>query len=472
MTAITYSFPTVAPVTNTLTPYPSTTSITGFSQYAINSGLTQAFSMWSNAADINFQLGTAVKHINFGYASALNGNPVASTYGVSSTGTFPANFNSASNFWVFINTSRGAIATSPNVNNWGTWVLGHEIGHTILGAGHPPPSLTTAPTDDLRFSIMNYPLNFNGVPLSTVKIPLTLGMTDIASAQTFAASGSATSGQSTAQDGATNYVFTETSVKLGQNATVNGDPSNYVMTLWDRPTTAGGIDTIDTSWMTTGNYINLNAGKFSAIGSGINTAPLVGNGGVEYNVGIAIGAAIENVKGSQANDMIVGNALSNELKGNEGNDLIAGNDGSDFLYGGQGNDALNGGAGNDYIDGGKGGNFLTGGRYSITNLLDINRDTFYIDGTRGNVSVLEPAWWTTITDLEATKNVYLQGWLAGTSKQIGPVSQNGAAGYTGATYQFDMDGNNTVDVLITFTGVSNSTNLHAGYVNGNYNFYL
>jgi Ca2+-binding RTX toxin-like protein len=53
---------------------------------------------------------------------------------------------------------------------------------------------------------------------------------------------------------------------------------------------------------------------------------------------------IENVRGSEFNDVLVGNAGTNSLDGRAGNDSLAGGDGQDTVNGGAGNDTLDGGA--------------------------------------------------------------------------------------------------------------------------------
>ncbi|MHA6346413.1 calcium-binding protein [Roseivivax sp. CAU 1761] len=96
--------------------------------------------------------------------------------------------------------------------------------------------------------------------------------------------------------------------------------------------------------------------------------------------------AIENVLGSNFNDVLHGDAEANSLKGNgggdtiigaggsdhaagnKGNDLVHGGDGSDFVFGDNDADAVAGGAGNDYVetnagmdryaDGGAGDDFI------------------------------------------------------------------------------------------------------------------
>jgi len=80
---------------------------------------------------------------------------------------------------------------------------------------------------------------------------------------------------------------------------------------------------------------------------------------------------IENIRGSNANDTIIGNAQNNhifgghgddKLIGGDGNDLLSGGDGNDLLKGGKQNDLLLGGDGNDTLRGGQGKDILDGGR--------------------------------------------------------------------------------------------------------------
>ena len=56
---------------------------------------------------------------------------------------------------------------------------------------------------------------------------------------------------------------------------------------------------------------------------------------------------IENLRGSDFNDILTGNNQSNGLSGGPGNDLLWGSSGNDYLKGGEGADRLVGGSGND-----------------------------------------------------------------------------------------------------------------------------
>ena len=76
-----------------------------------------------------------------------------------------------------------------------------------------------------------------------------------------------------------------------------------------------------------------------------------------FDGGFATGdsfSGIEDLIGSDFNDILVGNIRANSLVGNAGNDFLNGDRGTDVLLGGDGNDTLIGGFGRDTIDGGDG----------------------------------------------------------------------------------------------------------------------
>jgi Ca2+-binding RTX toxin-like protein len=75
---------------------------------------------------------------------------------------------------------------------------------------------------------------------------------------------------------------------------------------------------------------------------------------------------IENVIGSQGNDVIWGNGAANVLDGRGGNDEIRGQGGDDRLLGGDGNDKLFGGSGRDTYFGQAGNDTLDAGNESAT----------------------------------------------------------------------------------------------------------
>ena len=70
---------------------------------------------------------------------------------------------------------------------------------------------------------------------------------------------------------------------------------------------------------------------------------------------------IENVYGSNAADLIVGDSGQNLLSGRDGNDTLDGGAGQDSVIGGTGDDSITGGANNDILIGGSGNDTIDGG---------------------------------------------------------------------------------------------------------------
>ena len=81
---------------------------------------------------------------------------------------------------------------------------------------------------------------------------------------------------------------------------------------------------------------------------------------------LVVSGVIENVRGCDTADFIVGNEVANLIYGDQdrtgvgGNDTLNGADGKDKLFGGVGSDYLYGGAGNDTIYGDAGNDSITG----------------------------------------------------------------------------------------------------------------
>ncbi len=81
--------------------------------------------------------------------------------------------------------------------------------------------------------------------------------------------------------------------------------------------------------------------------------------------------SIENIVGSQGNDVIIGSVANNVISGGNGNDSLSGGFGDDSLFGGAGDDVLDGGYGFDLIDGGDG--------------IDTTTYDFYFGGINANL---------------------------------------------------------------------------------------
>jgi Ca2+-binding RTX toxin-like protein len=89
---------------------------------------------------------------------------------------------------------------------------------------------------------------------------------------------------------------------------------------------------------------------------------------VDLKTGIATGqgvdtlSGVEQVKGSNFDDTLLGDGADNKLQGVQGNDEIAGKGGNDVLGGSGGNDNIRGGSGDDNLKGGPGIDRLAGGK--------------------------------------------------------------------------------------------------------------
>ncbi len=138
-----------------------------------------------------------------------------------------------------------------------------------------------------------------------------------------------------------------------------------------------------------------------------------------------------------------GAPINFQFIGDSSGEVVIGTANNDFINVAGGFDAVNAGAGNDVIDGGTESNFLTGGT---------GTDIFFVDG-RGGV-----ATWSTITDWQAGEQLSVWGWNPGTSRIVSWV-QAGAAGYEGLTMHADLDNNGTIDVSVTFTGITSQAQL-------------
>jgi RTX calcium-binding nonapeptide repeat (4 copies) len=82
--------------------------------------------------------------------------------------------------------------------------------------------------------------------------------------------------------------------------------------------------------------------------------------------------SIQNIRGSERHDAILGDMVGNFLRGDDGDDLIDGRSGDDALFGNAGADTLMGGAGRETLAGGQGADLIDGGEGH--DLLDYSLD--------------------------------------------------------------------------------------------------
>ncbi|WP_109467539.1 calcium-binding protein [Albibacillus kandeliae] len=92
---------------------------------------------------------------------------------------------------------------------------------------------------------------------------------------------------------------------------------------------------------------------------------------------------VENVRGSDYNDRIIGDGKANELEGEGGSDKLYGMNGRDKLFGGAGRDLLNGGNGNDDLYGNGGADkFVFKGNFGHDTIHD-----FQTGGTKERIDL-------------------------------------------------------------------------------------
>lgn len=131
--------------------------------------------------------------------------------------------------------------------------------------------------------------------------------------------------------------------------------------------------------------------------------------------------------------------LNFQMLGTNTSEIVNGSSGNDFINLLGGDDAASGGAGQDVLDGGAGSNFLTGGTEA---------DIFFIDNRSGTNT------WSTITDFSSEDSVNIWGWQQGTSQLILSFDNQGAEGFKGATFHYDLDGNSVIDTSITLSNLA------------------
>jgi Ca2+-binding RTX toxin-like protein len=96
---------------------------------------------------------------------------------------------------------------------------------------------------------------------------------------------------------------------------------------------------------------------------------------------------IENIVGSDYDDVLIGNGKDNVITGSKGDDILIGNGGADTLNGGEDKDTLIGGEGIDNLNGGTGDDRLFGGRGN--DIIDggADNDTVHYDDSLSGATV-------------------------------------------------------------------------------------
>ncbi|WP_099235444.1 M10 family metallopeptidase C-terminal domain-containing protein [Pseudomonas sp. ICMP 460] len=192
----------------------------------------------------------------------------------------------------------------------------HELGHS-LGLDHPhgDENEKLEPqyyAEDLRtYSIMSYTTPFLNDAEESVH-PVSLMMDDMRAIQAKYGANYATRNGNTTYGFNSNTDRDQYSLKTAQD--------KPLFSVWD----GGGWDTLDFSEFSQDQTINLNAGSFSSVA------------GLEGNVGIAHGVTIEEARGGQGKNTLIGNAAFNVLRGGRSDDIIYGGSGGAQTWGGAG----------------------------------------------------------------------------------------------------------------------------------------
>jgi Ca2+-binding RTX toxin-like protein len=125
-----------------------------------------------------------------------------------------------------------------------------------------------------------------------------------------------------------------------------GDDEIYAGDGWDYLTGGAGADYLDG-----GSAFDQAIYADSSVGVMVFLSPGVGFGGTAEG---DVLVSIENLAGSEYDDVLSGDGWRNELYGRNGHDRLKGGGGYDRLAGDAGNDMLMGGADGDYMHGGAG----------------------------------------------------------------------------------------------------------------------
>jgi Ca2+-binding RTX toxin-like protein len=156
--------------------------------------------------------------------------------------------------------------------------------------------------------------------------------------------------------------------------------------------------------------------------------------------------SIENLSGSEFDDILIGDGGTNLLSGNGGGDNLKGGGGIDGLFGLDGHDVLEGGAGGDMLDGGDGTDTAAYGKSAQGVSVDLNSGSAFGGDAEGD-------WYISVENLTGSHH---DDYLAGNDQdnvlkgQEGEDVLKGVGGVDtlyGGGDDDDLYGNDGVDVL-------------------------
>lgn len=337
-----------------------------------------ALSAWSQACGITFTETTGKADIGFDQPKGVQ------AYTDTSSG-FGGNLSGAT---VHIS-ARWLTLYGTTIDSYGFQTFIHEIGHA-LGLGHQGPYNSTAvyPADAVyandcwNESVMSYfSEDDNPTVAASYAYDITPMSADVVAVQsmygpsTTANLGDSIYGKGANVGGYMQEVFDDWAAGT-TSANYKGGP--VALTICD----SGGTDTLDFSFYTGRQVLNLTAESVSSVN------------GLTGNLSIGRGTVIENGMTGSGADVLTGNGAANVLQSGDGMDTVQGASGDDQIlagadaadkhdlaHGGAGNDTVNGGSGNDWVYGDDGADSLVAGQGADT-----------LNGGTGNDTLLCGAW--------------------------------------------------------------------------------
>lgn len=289
-----------------------------------------AMAYYESIANITFTQVSSNGTISFAQSNARDDWAGMTYYNWSTGGQInDADIHLASDYYATSNPQERGI------DGYGYMTMLHELGHA-LGLKHPfeGSARLSSTEDDRDHSIMSYTdydyganVKMTGSSATQTLETTTASIYDIARLQQVYGANTDTN------SGNTTYTFRDQPTKTvslydsNSQGYLNHTQPVFRQTLWD----GGGQDTLDLSWLTLPNDIDLNDGSFSSIGlsNSIGQDWYAGR----QNLAIAYGAIIENAIGGSGDDILTGNLADNRLQGNAGNDTLTGGAGKDsFVF--------------------------------------------------------------------------------------------------------------------------------------------
>ncbi|MFT4183274.1 MAG: VWA domain-containing protein [Rhizobium sp.] len=201
----------------------------------------------------------------------------------------------------------------------------------------------------------------------------------------------------------------------------NGNDTYVVDSTTDTIIDASGVDTIRSSvtyslasHTTIENLVLTGSAAINGTGNALNNvitanaannvidggagADMVSYSGAASAVTVSLAVTTAQATGGSGTDTLT--AIEN-IQGSNYNDVLTGNSGANTLNGGAGDDRLNGGAGNDYLIGDKGNDILTDSTGDDRMNGGVGNDTYRVAGNSGSV-LIEDSTGTDTLDASGT----------------------------------------------------------------------